>query len=167
MLWSKSPCQHQIAFLVLILVSSYTLGTLVQTVPHKPSLPPSRDPSTSPSQVAVGWSSLISPDDGGSPITSYNLWWDSGSGVISTSLTGYPAASLALSSSVAVGIVPGALYQFKYRASNIYGWGPFSDPANVSASGIPGPVLAPTTEVENVYVKITWAYPSDNSAAVD
>ena len=57
-------------------------NTFVSTVPNKPSSPPYSGSTTSPTQIEVDWSALTSPANGGSPILSYELTWDYGTGSV-------------------------------------------------------------------------------------
>lgn len=59
------------------------------------------------------------------------------------------------------GLTPGVAYQFRYRAKNKYGWGPFSDSFSYNAAAIPLKSLPVHTSIENLYVKIAWT-PSDD-----
>jgi Fibronectin type III domain len=78
---------------------------------------PTKDSSSSSTQLVVDWTALTSPDNGDSTITSYNLKWDAGtSGVTWTTLIGYSPSSTALTYSVTSGLTVGSSYQFKVRA---------------------------------------------------
>ena len=76
------------------------------------------------------WSALEGNDDGGAPILSYDVQWDIlEKGNINTELVGYSIPYLLLNYLVTnsnEGIIPGVLYQFRYRARNKYGWGAYS-----------------------------------------
>jgi hypothetical protein len=66
------------------------------------------------------------------------LQWDSGSsGASFTDLVGYPTNSLLLTYLVSSGVSAGTSYQFKVRAKNLYGWGPYSSIATIKASSVP------------------------------
>lgn len=56
-----------------------TAGALARTVPLSP-LPPTRGDETTENQVEVEWISVVGRDTGNSPILSYQLWWDNGTG---------------------------------------------------------------------------------------
>jgi len=117
--------------------------------------------------VEIDWTALIAPLNGDSAILSYNLVWDAGSGSApSINLVGYSSPYTQTSLIVTSGITAGHSYTFKYRTQNVYGWGPFSAPITIKAASIPGQMLTPTTAIENLYVKISWAYPQDNSDSV-
>lgn len=59
--------------------------------------------SRSSSQVSVQWSALIAPNNGGSSITSYNLYWDQGTSTWA-SLVGESSGYTGTTYSVGVGI---------------------------------------------------------------
>ena len=69
-------------------------------------------------------------------------------------MIGFSSDSLALTYLINAGITAGASYKFAYRASNVYGFGPFSDEITILAAKEPDAITAPTTIVENTYVKI-------------
>ena len=55
-----------------------TTGATIRTEPQKPTSTPVRvDLETTDRQITVSYANLLtSPDNGGSTITSLNLWWD-------------------------------------------------------------------------------------------
>jgi hypothetical protein len=69
--------------------------------------------ATSTSQIVIDWTS---PNNGGSSITSYGLWWNSGSGSTYTSLVGEVGPYTSLTYTITLGIVSGTSYNFKIRA---------------------------------------------------
>jgi hypothetical protein len=75
---------------------------------------------------------------GDSAILSYNLQWDIGTGSAEWSnLIGNPVASMQTSFTINTMISPGLLYRFRLRASNIYGFGEFSQEYEFKASQEP------------------------------
>ncbi len=71
-------------------------------------------------------------------MTSYEVLWDSGtSGDVWTERTGY-SVPLLTPYYVVTGLTMGVRYQFKIRAQNVYGWGPYSTMGSVLAATIPG-----------------------------
>ena len=115
------------------------------------------------------WQALLDDSDGGSPLLSYNIQWDQGSGTIDTELIGYSVPYLSLSylvTSSVEGLVNGATYKFRYRASNKFGWGEYSDISSILAATIPAQAASVETKIENKYVKVSWAYPNDSSAPI-
>lgn len=67
-----------------------------------------------------------------------------------------------LSKTISSGIVAGTVYKFKYRASNVLGWGEFSDEVTIKAAKEPEQMNTVSTLIENTFVKIYWDYPNDN-----
>jgi len=143
-----------------------TVTASAETVPHKPSSPPMRGAATSASQLVVDWAALTAPNNGGSAVFSYNLQWDNGSGTISTDLIGSASNFTSLTHTQSAGVTAGGSYKFRYRASNKYGWGPFSDEVSILAASVPDQVAQPTTSISNTFVKISWTEPTTNSAAI-
>jgi hypothetical protein len=79
-------------------------------------------------------------ETGNSPILTYNVWWDAGTGTININLFESPTALTYTIGS----LEPGQAYQFVVRASNIYTYGTFSDPETFAPSGVPA-IMSPIT----------------------
>jgi hypothetical protein len=77
------------------------------------------------------------PDNGGSPIISYELVIDDGMSGSFRSLVGLSAESLLTTFTVTEGIIKGRQHRLKYRARNTVGWGQYSDSAFVLAATVP------------------------------
>jgi hypothetical protein len=62
-----------------------------------------------------------------------------------------------------VGIQGGKIYNYKVRAQNIHGWGPFSEPFGIKAAEIPEVMIAVTTSIDPTAgdVRISWNEPHD------
>jgi len=127
---------------------------------------------TSETQIQVNWSPLTSSTDtGGSEILSYNLQFDSGTGLW-VDLVGYSSDYSQLTYTVTDGLTKGIAYQFRIRARNIYGWALLlSDPSTIiKTSGVPAQMFTVTTSydtgVDPTSVKITWLQPYSNSEPV-
>jgi len=72
---------------------------------------------------------------GGAQIVSYNLQWDKATnGVSFDDVIGFSPSSLALTTVLTNGITGGYTYQFRVRAKNVHGWGPFSTVFSVKAA---------------------------------
>jgi hypothetical protein len=50
---------------------------------------------------------------------------------------------------------------------NIHGWGAYSDEVDVVAATYPDQPLAPTTAINNIFVRITWTAPDSNSGTIN
>lgn len=94
-------------------------------------------------------------------ITGYVLEWDQGGGAWATHLT--PSTTSATST----GLTGGTVYQYRVSAVNKYGTGPASPALSALAAQAPDVPAAPTTTPETIYVKVAWAAPSSNHAAID
>jgi len=70
---------------------------------------PTEGSATMRSVVEVLWTQVVSPNDGGSEILSYNLYWDKGIGQW-TNLVGQTSDYLSLRYSVGGSIIEGASY---------------------------------------------------------
>lgn len=115
-----------------------TLGATVRTEPVQMGAT-TRGSSTSENQIEVLWTALTAVNDiRGSAIASYHLQWDAGStGVNWFDLTGFSMNYMLTRFVVTSGVVKGYPYQFRVRAKNAYGFGPYSDPANIRTSDKP------------------------------
>ena len=49
----------------------------------------------------------------------------------------------------------------------MHGWGDWSDPTIVLSTGVPDQPDPPLTEINNIYVRISWTDPSHNFEAID
>lgn len=73
-------------------------------------------------------------DDGGSPVTSYNVYVDNGSGTF----TSYTNALATTYNTGSLGLTAGTIYMFKYSAVNMVGEGPLSDDISIMQAQVPG-----------------------------
>jgi hypothetical protein len=75
--------------------------------------------------------------NGGSPITSYSLEWDEGTGGVSyVALIGSDSDNL-VRTFTREGLTTGASYAFRYRVRNIYDWSSYSEVLNAVATQVP------------------------------
>jgi hypothetical protein len=126
--------------------------------------PAQRDTRTNDQTIYVFWDPLTTSEQmGGSAILSYGLQWDDNTGMASWSnLQGYTSDSI-LTSFSQTEVIPGAIYNMRLQARNIYGWGEYSEVFSVAASGIPAQMAKPVTSHSAMNVKIDWVAPYDNS----
>jgi hypothetical protein len=127
---------------------------------------PRRGAATSTGQIAVEWDLLSAPSNGDSPVTSYHLVWDAGSGTTSTDLVGLVSPYTLATYSVATGVTEGSTYRFKVRARNVYGWGPFSPEVSIAATDVPSQMQVVTTSIVGTSARITWTAPASNGATI-
>lgn len=82
---------------------------------------------------------------------------------------GYPSDTL-LTTYTLSGTTGGETTQFRVRAKNALGWGPWSDVTAVAASAVPAQMSVVTTEIDAaadpLSVTISWTAPDDNSDAI-
>ena len=123
--------------------------------------------STSTSVVQVTWTTLSSPQNGDSTITSYNIYWDQGTSTW-TSLAGESSPYTGTTYTISLGITSGSTYQFKVRAKNKWGFGDFSTTTSVVASSVPSQMSAPTTAIDGATggVEISWTAPASNGQTI-
>jgi len=144
-----------------------TAGAIVDTVPTFMN-DPERGSASTKTRFEITWDALTLSDDmGGSTITSYSLEWDSGLGTSAyTVLVGFSSNNLLTSYTVYSGVTAGVDYEFRLRAKNIHGWGPYSNIVTLVASSVPGNMAVPTTTNSANGVDITWVAPDDNESAL-
>lgn len=93
------------------------IGALIITVPHAPTVAPTRNSATTSTTLKIDYTALTGTATGGDSILSYQLEWDNNSnGVNWTPLTGLSPHSL--STSFIQSVTAGNIYKFRYRALN-------------------------------------------------
>lgn len=105
--------------------------------PLKPTDVPRSDASVTTDKVIKVSYAEPQPDNGGSPIISYELVIDDGMSGKFTSVNGFSQNSLLTTFTVSQNILKGRNHRLKYRAKNIVGWGPYSDESFVLAATVP------------------------------
>ena len=61
----------------------------------------------------------------------------------------------------------GTDYKFRIRASNSFGWGPYSDEITIRADEVPAQITPVVTTTDSIYARISWSLPStDNGSPV-
>lgn len=115
--------------------------------------------------MIIDWSE---PDNGGSPILSYVIYWDSGnSGSTFTELVGQPSQLTQNTYTVSDVIVAGTTYKFKVKAVNKWGDGVFSDVLAVLASSRPAtiePAAITSVDALSGDLVVTWNEPDNHGA---
>jgi hypothetical protein len=140
-------------------------GVVIQTTPTKPPTAPANGTSTSNTQIHVTWNNLVSPDNGGSIITNYEVFINDGQGgTVYTSIYSGTGTSTIYSTS----IVQMRTYLVKYRGDNIHGTGIESDTTGILAATVPTKIATPvSTEMAGKNVVFQWAVsPSANGSPV-
>ena len=117
--------------------------------------------STTETDLEMVWDALTLPTlTGGSPITSYLVEWDQGTGTW-TSLT--TTASL---SYLQTGLTTAQAYAFRVAGINIFGTGPYSTTSTLSPTSFPAQMAPVTTSLVNTNIKIAWTAPANNGNAI-
>lgn len=140
-----------------------TAGALAETLPTAGPTA-TRGSDTTATQIEVAWTALsTSPDNGGSAITSYQLYWDSASGGLPATwtLAATVAAGGALTAT-ASSLTTGQTYQFGVRAINVHGTGPLGPTLAVLAAGEPAaPTGLTASSATSTTITLSWTAPTD------
>lgn len=111
----------------------------------------------------MDWIALTTDEEiGNSEILSYQLVWDSNSGIVNI----IASQNMDLSK-VLIGLTRGSDYVFKVRAQNIYGYGAFSDLYTVRASSVPDTMLMIETISVMETISISWSAPYNGGESID
>ena len=120
---------------------------------------PTRVASTTTQKLVVNWIALVIPENGYANINSYNLEWDAGtSGVVWYEQIGYTTDFLLVSFTVIQDVIVGNSYQFRIRAKNAIGWGPYSNTLTIKAATWPetGDVMITTIDSHTGGISINF-----------
>lgn len=125
---------------------------------------PTRGADTNETSIQVNWFGLSGNETGGAAITSYNLQTDTGSnGTTWTNI----ASQLDLTFVLTEINAPGVTYQFRVRAENIYGFGPFSDSIAIKTPTAPSATSVPLTVIDKEgNIRISWNRPEDGGSPI-
>lgn len=127
-----------------------------------------RGADTTTTSLEVAWGEVSgSPDDGGSAVTAYLVYWDNGSGA--SSGTWALAATTDASTTRAVSttsITAGTTYQFAVKAQNVHGTGPLGATLSVLAATVPdAPESLTAGSTTSSSVTFSWSPPSDDGGS--
>lgn len=137
---------------------------VIIVVPHTPTSGPVRvNDSTSPTQVTVTMPEVATDLDGGSPILSYSLEWNQGSGTVFTDLVGLSSDSLVLQFTQSVSGSPGDIYTFRYRVRNVIGWSGYSPTADIVAASAPTSPVSVSVALIGTNVQVSWMTPTSTN----
>ena len=144
---------------------SKALHFILADQPAKPSPAPSAGPLTTTSQLHIVFEST-EPDDGGSPVTTYELQMDDGRlGEFSTVLVSTFETELVVSE----GISEGYTYRVRYRVANVNGYSEFSDVSYLFPYSAPDSPPTPTF-ISATQTSVTLGFGeslSDNGIPID
>jgi hypothetical protein len=121
-----------------------------------------KDASSTETTLTIIWSVLSgSLNTGNSAILAYEVYWDANTGI--TNILLLDANTL---THLVERLEPGLTYEFKVRARNIYGYGPFSDSSFLIPDAEPATMDAATTSLVYPTVQIRFIEPYDNGREI-
>jgi hypothetical protein len=98
--------------------------------------------SQSATTISISW---LAPYNGGTPITTYKIWWDDGlGGATSSFVEKVGSTGVVTTFTLSSGIVTDKVYQIAVRAVNAIGDGPLFSAITIRAASIPDTPSAPT-----------------------
>ena len=138
---------------------SSPMSAILASVPDTPTAQPTSDDIvTDDTKIKVDITPLLSTENGGSTILSYNIEMDNGQGGNFTSLVGYDINSLETTYTIESGIEAGVMYRFRYAAKNIAGWSGYSPITYIRAAAKPVRPPAPifvTATAESIELQLS------------
>jgi hypothetical protein len=105
-------------------------------------------------------------EQGGSPITSYSIEWDLGTGFAFTPVVGHDTNNVLLEYTFN-SLTKGSVYRFRYRVRNLYGWSAYSDEVERMAAMVPYTPVAPMTSNTQTSVTVAWQLPYNGGAVIE
>ena len=144
------------------LLSAYaTTSATPSTIPGAPVITSSTSNQNQTSTVS--WTAPS--DNGGAPVSSYNLQYSTSSSGPWLPSTPYTVTATSTSYTF-TGLTNGTLYYFQVAAVNISGVGTYSAQITATPSTIPGaPVITSSTSNQNQTSTVSWTAPSNNGGA--
>jgi hypothetical protein len=145
---------------------------MLASVPEKPTDTPVEDTTvTTGGSIKVTYGSPV-PNNGGTPIISYELQIDDGRSGLFKSVNGYSADSMLLEFTIKeTDIMKGTQHRIRYRSKNVIGWGAFSDETTVLAASKPNAPPKPvfdryeTANSGTLYINL-FKSPSNGGASI-
>lgn len=111
---------------------------VIQTIPSKPVRGPQRGNNTSTIQIEAVVDALTGNLTGGSPIISYQIDYSKDTGSVEWfNIKGFNSNDLSLSA-IQGNLLQSSQYMVRYRAKNVFGWGPYSDSQPIWTIMVPG-----------------------------
>ena len=126
--------------------------------PHTPPAAPRRGDLTTESTIDVVFDPATKT--GGSPITTYEIWMDSGSGFKAVSSPPLLVSPATISADISSGVSR----LFKFRAFNVHGWSDFSPSFAIVSATIPTAPLNPISSVQDLSTRayFKWDFPTNS-----
>lgn len=69
-------------------------------------------------------------------------------------------------STIKTGLTISKTYKVRYRAKNIYGWGPYSDVSDIKTIKVPGTPNAVTAVISSTNVLFNWTKPTEFGSSI-
>jgi hypothetical protein len=142
--------------------SQNSAGVDVQTAPTYMNVALIDEARSTDEILYIFWHPIVTTaQTGASPILSYSLEWDQASDNW-LEVSNADSLSFTLSS----GVQQGVTQQFRLRAINQYGAGPYSLISSTVPAAVPVQMSPVRTEVDNIYVKISFDAPDNQGAEI-
>lgn len=132
--------------------------------PAQPATPTKKSADTT--AIVIEWTQ---PDDRGSPVINYEVFWDAGNGgdprtALTTTNNSVFEASTTL---VLADLIDGSTYRFAVRAVNAPGASLFSETLSVIAATVPGTPATPSiVSASSASLQIEWDEPSSGGTVI-
>ena len=139
-------------------------------LPAKPPTPPKNvAASTNRSRINIEYNALIDGADGGSPILKYNIYIDDGDDGDFSKVAENNPTVLTWNTPNTLLLKTGAIYRFKYSATNIHGEGPLSEEVQILVAEYPSaPSNLKRVNTEALVagqIRMTWTLPADEGGS--
>ena len=139
--------------------SDTTTGT---PMPVQPAGPTGLTVTRGDGSLTLSW---MAPDDGGAPITDYDVRYRAGSsGAWTGEAPGTPDSTA--TTRELMGLVNGTSYELQARAQNSVGEGAWSDTATGTPAASPDKPTGLTVAPGNGSLTLSWSAPADNGAPI-
>ena len=136
-----------------------TGGARIRAKPNQMSAP--YFASRTESSINVTFAAQSGTQSGNSDITSYTLYWDSGSTTTFTTLQDSTQTWFYKD-----GLAAKTDYKFYVTSTNIYGTSTPSTTSTIRTLAVPEQMTSPTVTQSGANIILTWDYPTDNLASV-
>jgi len=123
----------------------------VPAAPAAPTLTPGN------AEIAVAWTE---PNNGGETISGYTVRYKI------TTASAWTTVSANSSPHTITGLTNGTSYDVQVRAINSKGAGAYSPTSNAEPAGLPSAPAAPTIQLGNAQLTVTWSAPADGGSPI-
>lgn len=111
----------------------------------------------------------LAPDDRGSIVTNYQIFWDNGNGATPRTLLTTTSSSVfeASTTFALADLVDGKTYKFALRALNTIGPSSYSASVSIIAATVPSKPSTPTvTTASSASIQIVWVEPATGGSPI-